>query len=65
VLGLKAFATTAQLIVESFKEDIRNSMNEIEESTAKKVKELNKDIQDLKVEVETIKKTQMEANQEM
>jgi hypothetical protein len=29
------------------------------------VKELNKVIQDLKVEVETIKKTQMEANLEM
>jgi hypothetical protein len=29
------------------------------------VKELNEMIQDLKVEVETIKKTQMEANQEM
>jgi len=29
------------------------------------VKELNKAVQDLKVEVETIKKTQMEANLEM
>ena len=29
------------------------------------MKELNKAIQDLKVEVETIKKTQMEANLEM
>ena len=29
------------------------------------MKELNKAIQDLKVEVETVKKTQMEANLEM
>jgi methyl-accepting chemotaxis protein len=52
-------------IIESFKEDIDNSLKEIEENTGKKVKELNKVIQDLKVEVETIKKTQMEANLEM
>ena len=34
-------------------------------NTIKQVKELNKEIQDLKVEIETIKKTQMEANLEM
>ena len=52
-------------IIESFKEDINNSLKEIQENTGKQVKELNKAIQDLKVEVETIKKTQMEANLEM
>ena len=52
-------------IIESFKEDINNSLKEIQENTGKQVKELNKVIQDLKVEVETIKKTQMEANLEM
>ena len=51
-------------IIESFKEDINNSLKEIQENTGKQVKELNKVIQDLKVEVET-KKTQMEANLEM
>lgn len=45
-------------IIESFKEDIYNSLKEIQESTGKQVKELNKSIQDLKVELETIKKTQ-------
>jgi predicted RNase H-like nuclease (RuvC/YqgF family) len=40
-------------------------LNEILENTGKQVKELNKAIQDLKVKVETIKKTQMEANLEM
>ena len=44
-------------IIESFKEDIKNSLKEIQESTGKEVKELSNVIQDLKVEVETIKKT--------
>jgi predicted RNase H-like nuclease (RuvC/YqgF family) len=52
-------------IIKSFKEGINNSLKEIQENTGKQVKELNKEIQDLKVDVETIKKTQMEANQEM
>jgi hypothetical protein len=50
-------------IIESFKEDINNSLKEIQENIGKQVKELNKMIQDLKVEVET-KKTQR-ANLEM
>jgi hypothetical protein len=37
----------------------------MQENTIKKVKELNKAVQDLKVEIETIMKTQMEANLEM
>jgi hypothetical protein len=37
----------------------------IQENTSKKVNVLNRAIQDLKVEVETIKKTQIEANMEM
>lgn len=38
-------------------EDINKSLNKIQENTGKEVKELNKTIQDLKVKVETIKKT--------
>ena len=41
------------------------SLKEIKENTGKQVKELNKAIPDLKVKVETIKKSQMEANLEM
>jgi uncharacterized coiled-coil protein SlyX len=52
-------------IIESFKKDIKNSLKEKQENTVKQVKELNKAIQDIKVEVETIKKTQMEVNLEM
>lgn len=44
-------------IRESFMEDINKSLNKIQENTGKEVKELNKTIQDLKVKVETIKKT--------
>ena len=44
-------------IIESFKENINNSLKEIEENTGKQDKELNKVIQDLKVEIETIKKS--------
>ena len=45
--------------------DINNSLKEIQKKTGRQVKELNKAIQDLKVEVETIKETQMEAILEM
>jgi uncharacterized coiled-coil protein SlyX len=57
--------TVLMKIIESFKENMNNSLKEIQENTGKQVKELNKVIQDLKVEAETIKKTQMEANLEM
>ena len=43
-------------IIESFKEDINNSLKEIQENTGEQVKELNKAIQELKVEVEKIRK---------
>jgi predicted transcriptional regulator len=52
-------------IIESFKEDINNSLKEIQENASKLVKELNNVIQVIKVEVETIKKMQMEANLKM
>jgi hypothetical protein len=52
-------------IIESFKEDINNSLKEIQENTGKQLKELSKAIQDLKLEVETIKESQREANLKM
>jgi F0F1-type ATP synthase membrane subunit b/b' len=55
-------------IIESFKEEINNSLKEKKKKkiqTGKQLKELNKVIQELKVEVETIKKTQTETNLEM
>ena len=46
------------VMMEGYNKDINNSPKEIQENTFKWVKELNKIIQDLKVEVETIKQTQ-------
>jgi hypothetical protein len=47
-------------MIKAFKEDINNSLKEIQENTIKQVKEMNKMAQDLKMEIEAIKKTQME-----
>jgi F0F1-type ATP synthase membrane subunit b/b' len=46
--------------VEALKEETEKSLIELQENTSKQVKELNKTIQDLKMEVETIKKSQIE-----
>jgi hypothetical protein len=43
------------VMMEKDKKDINNSHKEIQENTAKQVKELNKTIQDLKMELKTIK----------
>jgi hypothetical protein len=43
---------------EDLKEETQKSFKELQENTTKQVKELNKTIQDLKMEVETIKKSQ-------
>jgi NADH/NAD ratio-sensing transcriptional regulator Rex len=51
-------------IIEAFKEDRKNSLKEIQENTIKQVKELNKTVQELQMETETIKKTQREATME-
>ena len=52
-------------MIEAFKEDVNNSHKETQGNTIKQVKELNKTVQELKMEIEAIKKTQMEANLEM
>jgi archaellum component FlaC len=52
-------------MIKDFKKDINNSLKEIQENTGKQVKELDKTIQDLKIEIETIKKTQRETTLEM
>ena len=53
------------MMMEDYKKDINNSLKEIQENTSKQVKELNKTIQDLKMEVETIKKSQRETTLEI
>ena len=46
--------------LEAFKEERQKFLREIQKNTIKQVMELNKTIQDLKMEVETIKKSQKE-----
>jgi chromosome segregation ATPase len=51
--------------LEAFKEETQKSLKELQENTTKQGMELNKTIQDLKMEVETIKKTQRETTLEI
>jgi hypothetical protein len=51
--------------VEVLKEETQISLKELQENTTKQVMELNKTIQDLKMEVETMKKTQRETTLEI
>lgn len=50
--------------VEVLNREMHKTLKEIQEHTSKQVKELNKKIQELKMERETIKKTQREATME-
>ena len=52
-------------MIEAFKEEMNKSLKEIQENTIKQVKEMNKTVQDLKMEIEAIKKTQTEEILEM
>jgi len=51
--------------VEALKEETQKSLKELQKSTTKQVKELNKTIQDLKMEIETIKKSERETTREI
>jgi uncharacterized protein YlxW (UPF0749 family) len=51
--------------VEDLEEEAQKSLKELQENTTKQVMELEKTIQDLKREVDTIKKTQSEATLEI
>jgi chromosome segregation ATPase len=51
--------------VEVIKEEAQKSLKELQENQTKKLMELNKTIQDLKREVDTINKTQIEATLEI
>jgi hypothetical protein len=53
------------MMMEDNKKKVNNSLKEIQENTIKQVKELNKTIKDLKMQVETIKKSQWETNLEI
>jgi chromosome segregation ATPase len=63
--SLKEIQVNTAKQVEDLKEEAQKSLKELQENTAKQVMELNKAIQDLKREVDTIKKTQSEATLEI
>jgi chromosome segregation ATPase len=51
--------------LEAFEEEAQKSLNELQENTTKQVKELNKFIQDLKMEVKAIKKSPRKTTPEL
>ena len=51
--------------LEALKEETQKSLQELQENTIKQAKERNKTIQDLKMELETIKKSQRETTLEL
>ena len=55
--SLKEIQENTAKQVEDLKEEAQKSLKELQENTTKQVKELNKTIQDLKMDVETIRKT--------
>jgi hypothetical protein len=59
--SLKDIQENTAIQVEDLKEETQKSLKELQENTTKQVMGLNKIIQDLKREVDTIKKTQSEA----
>jgi CRISPR/Cas system type I-B associated protein Csh2 (Cas7 group RAMP superfamily) len=51
--------------VEAFKEKSQKSLKELQETTTKQVKELNKTMQELKMEIETIVRSQRKTTLEI
>ena len=60
--SLKEIQENTAKQVEVLKKETQKSLKGLQENTTKQMMELNKTIQDLKMEVETIKKTQRETN---
>jgi septation ring formation regulator EzrA len=52
-------------MMEEFKKEINNTLKEIQGNTIKQIMKLNKPVQDLKMEIETLKKTQNETTLEI
>ena len=63
--SLKEIQENTAKQVEDLEEEAQNSLKVLQENWTKEVMELNKTIQDLKREVDTIKKTQSEATLEI
>jgi hypothetical protein len=63
--SLKEIQESTGKEVETLRDETYKSLKEIQENTIKQMKELNKTMQDLKMEIETLKKTQRETTLEM
>ena len=63
--SLKEIQENTSKQLEALKEETQKSLKELQENTIKQAKERNKTIQDLKKELETIKKSQREATLEL
>jgi vacuolar-type H+-ATPase subunit E/Vma4 len=63
--SLKEIQENTAKQVEDLKEEAQRSLKVLQENTTKQVMELNKTMQDLKREVDSIKKTQSEATLEI
>jgi uncharacterized protein YukE len=63
--SLKEIKDNTAKQVEVLKEETQKSFKDLQKNTTKHVMQLNKIIQDLKIEVETIKKTQRETTLEI
>ena len=62
--SLKEIQENSDKQLEALQEETQKSLKELQENTTKQAKELNKIIQDLKMEVETIRKSQRKTNLE-
>jgi hypothetical protein len=63
--SLKEIQENTAKQVEAFKEETQQFLKGLQENTSKQAKEMNKTIEDLKMEIETIKKSQRESNLEL
>jgi uncharacterized coiled-coil protein SlyX len=63
--SLKEIQENSGKQLESLKEETQKSLKELQENTIKQAKVMNKTIQDLKMEIETIKKSQRETTLEL
>ena len=58
--SLKEIQENTDKQLEALREETQKSLKELQRNTIKQAKEMNKTIQDLKMEVETVKKSQRE-----
>ena len=63
--SLKKIQENTSKHLEALKKETKNSLEELQENTIKQEKEMSKSIQDQKMEIETVKKSQRETALEL